>query len=111
MRILPTPTPRATVPTSTGPLPHYVMVETAKGSFTIQLFIDPNDGVQNVVRNFADKARGGYYDGLTFDTIVSPDGLHLNDWSYACFAKWLGRAITEASMRPLPTATAPRLEP
>ena len=44
---------------------------------------------------------------LPFDTFVSPDGLHMNDWSYACLAKWLGAAIAEAATRPLATAAAP----
>src|SRR5262245_8087055 len=28
-------------------------------------------------------------DHLSFETFVSTDGLHMNDWSYACLAKWL----------------------
>ena len=46
-------------------------------------------------------------DGLPFETFVSPDGLHMNDWSYACFAKWLGFAIAEAATRPTATVSAP----
>jgi lysophospholipase L1-like esterase len=45
---------------------------------------------------------------LPFDTFVSSDGLHMNDWSYACVAKWLGVAIAEAATRPTTTAAAPR---
>jgi acyl-CoA thioesterase-1 len=45
---------------------------------------------------------------LPFESFVSPDGLHMNDWSYACLAKWLGAAIAEAATRPTATATAPR---
>lgn len=33
---------------------------------------------------------------LPFETFVSTDGLHMNDWSYACLAKALGTAIAEA---------------
>ena len=29
-------------------------------------------------------------DQMAFETFVSPDGLHMNDWSYACMAKGLG---------------------
>ena len=29
-------------------------------------------------------------DRLPFETFLSADGLHMNDWSYACIAKWLG---------------------
>jgi acyl-CoA thioesterase-1 len=46
-------------------------------------------------------------DGLAFDMFVSPDGLHMNDWSYACFAKWLGFAIAEAATRPTVSVAAP----
>ena len=41
-----------------------------------------------------------------FATFVSRDGLHMNDWSYACLAKALGIAIAEAMTRPIATATA-----
>ena len=37
---------------------------------------------------------------LPFETFVSPDGLHMNDWSYGCLAKALGVAIAEAATRP-----------
>ncbi len=30
---------------------------------------------------------------------VSADGLHMNDWSYACLAKVLGMAIADAAPR------------
>jgi acyl-CoA thioesterase-1 len=45
-------------------------------------------------------------DHLSFDIFVSPDGLHMNDWSYACMAKGLGSAIAEAAQRPVMSATA-----
>jgi len=41
---------------------------------------------------------------LSFDTFVSPDRLHMNDWSYACLAKLLGGAIVEAATRPIAAA-------
>jgi acyl-CoA thioesterase I len=43
-------------------------------------------------------------DHLSFDTFVSADGLHMNDWSYACLANALGMAIAEAASRPTATA-------
>ena len=43
---------------------------------------------------------------IGFETFVSPDGLHMNDWSYACMAKGLGNAIAEAAQRPVLSATA-----
>jgi len=49
---------------------------------------------------------------LAFETFVAPDGLHMNDWSYACMAKGLGLAIAEAAQRPVMSATArPHLVP
>ena len=43
-------------------------------------------------------------DHMDFTAFVSPDGLHLNDWSYACLAKGLGHAIAEAAQRPVLSA-------
>ena len=48
-------------------------------------------------------------DHIPFETSVAPDGLHLNDWSYACMAKGLGQAIAEAAQRPVMSATAQML--
>jgi lysophospholipase L1-like esterase len=48
-------------------------------------------------------------DHIPFDISVAPDGLHLNDWSYACMAKGLGQAIAEAAQRPVMSATAQML--
>jgi len=42
---------------------------------------------------------------LSFNTFVSPDHLHMNDWSYACVAKLLGTAIAEAATRPIAAAS------
>jgi|SRR5271170_1904771 acyl-CoA thioesterase I len=41
---------------------------------------------------------------LPFGVFVSPDQLHMNDWSYACVAKLLGTAIAEAATRPVASA-------
>ena len=46
---------------------------------------------------------------LPFEKFVSADGLHMNDWSYACLAKALGMAIAEAATRPIATAIGPRV--
>jgi lysophospholipase L1-like esterase len=36
---------------------------------------------------------------IPFDAFLSPDGLHMNDWSYACLAKALAGAVAEAATR------------
>jgi len=43
---------------------------------------------------------------VTFDKFLSPDELHMNDWSYGCVAKLLGAAIAEAATRPVASARA-----
>jgi lysophospholipase L1-like esterase len=37
-------------------------------------------------------------DGTPFETFISSDGLHMNDWSYNCLAKALADAISDAAM-------------
>ena len=43
----------------------------------------------------------------SFDMFVSPDGLHMNDWGYACWAKLLAAAIAEAANPPVASAVRP----
>ena len=43
-------------------------------------------------------------DHMAFELFVAPDGLHMNDWSYACMAKGLGIAIADAIERPVQSA-------
>jgi acyl-CoA thioesterase-1 len=43
---------------------------------------------------------------IPFEAFLSPDLLHMNDWGYACFAKLLGAAMTEAVTRPVAAASA-----
>lgn len=62
--------------------------------------------VENVdlFRRFDVMKRWREADHMAFESFVSPDGLHLNDWSYACMAKGLGLAIAEAAERPVVSA-------
>jgi acyl-CoA thioesterase I len=43
---------------------------------------------------------------IPFEAFVAPDQLHMNDWSYACVAKLLAAAISEAATRPIASARA-----
>jgi acyl-CoA thioesterase-1 len=61
----------------------------------------------DLFRRFALMRRWHQADHMPFDAFVSPDGLHMNDWSYGCLAKWLSVAIVEAATRPVATARAP----
>lgn len=48
---------------------------------------------------------------MPFDVFLSPDELHMNDFSYGCVARALGQAIAEAASRPLATAAAGAAKP
>jgi acyl-CoA thioesterase-1 len=43
---------------------------------------------------------------IPFNVFLSEDGLHMNDWSYACVGKLLAGAIAEAATRTTVTAQA-----
>ena len=60
----------------------------------------------DLFRRFEVMKRWRDVDHMSFETFVAPDGLHMNDWSYACMAKGLGMAIAEAAQRPTMSATA-----
>jgi lysophospholipase L1-like esterase len=47
----------------------------------------------DVMRHWRDTNR------MSFESFVSPDGLHMNDWSYACVARILAGAIGDAATR------------
>jgi acyl-CoA thioesterase-1 len=61
----------------------------------------------DVFHRFALMRRWHQAERMPFDAFVSPDGVHMNDWSYGCLAKWLGTAIVEAATRPAATAGRP----
>jgi len=43
---------------------------------------------------------------MAFDTFVSADGLHMNDWGYDCIARQIAGAIGAAAARPATTTAA-----
>jgi acyl-CoA thioesterase I len=60
----------------------------------------------NVFRRFAIMRHWRERDGMNFDTFTSPDGLHMNDWGYGCWAKLLCTAISDAATRAVTSAHA-----
>jgi acyl-CoA thioesterase-1 len=60
----------------------------------------------DLFRRFAVMKRWYNEDHMKFESFVSPDGLHMNDWSYGCFAHGLALAIADAAERPTMSATA-----
>ena len=59
-------------------------------------------------RRYAVMKRWSEVDHIPFPAFVAADGLHMNDWSYACMAKGLGMAIAEAAQRPVQSARVMR---
>jgi hypothetical protein len=48
---------------------------------------------------FAVMRRWREKENIPFESFLSPDGLHMNDWSYACVAKLLAVSIADAVTR------------
>jgi lysophospholipase L1-like esterase len=61
----------------------------------------------NLFRRFALMRHWHQVERMPFEAFLSPDELHMNDFSYACVARALGGAISEALIRPVTTATGP----
>jgi lysophospholipase L1-like esterase len=61
-----------------------------------------------LLRRYAIMRRWHEAEGLPFETFLTWDGLHMNDWGYACLARSLGAAIAEAATRPTAAVAAPR---
>jgi acyl-CoA thioesterase I len=61
---------------------------------------------QNVdlFRRFAVMRHWRHVARIPFETFISPDELHMNDWSYGCVAKLMADAIAEAATRTTLTA-------
>jgi acyl-CoA thioesterase I len=60
----------------------------------------------DLFRRYAVMKRWRDVDHLSFAEFVSRDGLHMNDWSYACIARLLGDAIVDAATRLSPVVGA-----
>src|ERR1700680_349169 len=58
----------------------------------------------DLFRRFAVMQNWREASGIPFETFVSPDNLHMNDWGYGCVAKILAGAIADAASRPVLTA-------
>jgi acyl-CoA thioesterase I len=61
----------------------------------------------DLFRRFAVMRHWRDVQGLAFNSFLSADELHMNDWSYACVAKLLGEAIFEAATRAKAIAQTP----
>lgn len=61
----------------------------------------------NLFRRFAVMRHWRQSQGIPFGIFLSPDELHMNDWSYACIARLLAGGIAEAVTRATQTAGIP----
>ena len=59
-----------------------------------------------VFRRFAVMQDWHDQQALPFETFVTADGVHLNDWGYACFARLLGHGIADMVARTRNVAAA-----
>ena len=58
----------------------------------------------NLFRRFAVMQHWREASAAPLSSFVSPDGVHMNDWGYGCFAKILASTIADAALRPIVTA-------
>jgi lysophospholipase L1-like esterase len=57
-------------------------------------------GNTGLFQRFAIMRQWNQVDGIPFDAVLSPDGLHMNDWSYGCVARLLAIAIADSARAP-----------
>jgi acyl-CoA thioesterase I len=69
-----------------------------------QIAVAAKNETVDLFRRFAVMRDWSEAEHLPFDTFVSPDELHMNDWGYGCMAKLLAAAIAEAATRPVASA-------
>ena len=71
-----------------------------------QIALSAKEQSVDLFRRFALMRNWHEVQHIPFETFVSPDELHMNDWSYACVARLLAAAIAEAATRPIASAAA-----
>ena len=64
----------------------------------------------NIFHRFALMRHWHVAEAMPFSAFLSPDELHMNDFSYGCVARALSGAISEAATRPVASAAAPNLK-
>jgi acyl-CoA thioesterase-1 len=85
-----------------------VLAKANRDAVVAQIAQTAREEKVGLLRRYALMRRWHETDGHPFGTFVTWDGLHMNDWGYACLAKCLGTAIAEAATRPTETAAVPR---
>jgi acyl-CoA thioesterase I len=85
--------------------PRVIAKAEIEGVVSLIATIAKQDNV-DLFRRFAVMQKWREASEIPFETFVSPDNLHMNDWGYACIAKILAGAIADAASRPILTAGA-----
>jgi len=83
-----------------------VLAKSETAGMNEQIAIEAKEENVDLFRRFALMRDWYETQHLGFDVFLSPDGLHMNDWGYACVAKFLARGIAEAATRPIASAAA-----
>ena len=89
--------------------PQYAPRVLARQNFKVMLeLIEQTARVEtvNLFRRFRLMRHWHQVERMPFEAFLSPDELHMNDFSYGCVARALGNAIAEALTRPVATASA-----
>jgi acyl-CoA thioesterase I len=84
-----------------------VIVKPETDAMVAQIAATAKEENVDLFRRYSLMKRWFEVDHLPFEAFTSPDGLHMNDWSYACLAKWIATAIEEAATRPTAVARRP----
>jgi acyl-CoA thioesterase-1 len=84
-----------------------VLAKSETPGMVDQIALTAKDEHVDLFRRFAVMRNWHDVQHDSFDVFVSPDGLHMNDWGYACWAKLLAAAIAEAANPPVASAIRP----
>lgn len=83
-----------------------VIVKPETQGMEDQIALAAKEQSVDLFRRFALMRHWHVVQHIPFEIFVSPDELHMNDWSYACVAKLLAAGIAEAATRPIASAAA-----
>jgi lysophospholipase L1-like esterase len=87
--------------------PQYAPRVLARQNFKVMLaLLEQTARIEtvNLFRRFGLMRHWHQVERMPFEAFLSPDELHMNDFSYGCVARALGGAIAEAITRPVETA-------
>lgn len=81
-----------------------VLAKSETTGMVDQIAVAAKDENVDLFRRFAIMRDWYIVQHRSFDAFVSPDGLHMNDWGYACWAKLLAASVADAARQPMASA-------